>query len=48
MLTSEQVMRTNMATCGIDKALAQDRRAWKTAIRRPDPAADGKSLLELS
>lgn len=37
-LTWEQVIRADMAACGIDGTLVQYRRAWKAAIRRPGPA----------
>ncbi len=40
-LTWEQVIRGDMRAWGIDRTLAHDRRAWRAAIRRPDPADGG-------
>lgn len=40
-LTWEQARRANMIVCEIDGMLAQDKRALKAAIRRPDLATGG-------
>lgn len=43
-LTRKQVVRTDMAMVRIDGGFVKSRRAWKAAIRRPDPATSRKSL----
>lgn len=40
-MTWEQVIRAYMIACEIEGSLAQDKRAWTAANRRPDPSTDG-------
>lgn len=40
-LTAEKVARADMIVCGIDGSLAEDRRACKAEIRRPNAATGG-------
>lgn len=41
MLTWKQVIRAHIFLCRIVGIVAEDRRVWKTEIRRTDPATFG-------